>query len=170
MNLPVERHPYSLDFVGDRSVTTHLSWGQQWVWDALSSLPDGLHICINIVQPIAGEIGVSPDRAARTVGALAYRFEALRTIFVEDRDAAMGLRQKVLTSGPIELWTVPRFGQEASALLSAEMAQLDFALQDLPFHAVVLAEKESVRPVALRMSHMQTCGQPRSCAQNCSAN
>ncbi|WP_083802232.1 condensation domain-containing protein [Micromonospora sp. ATCC 39149] len=156
MNEAVERRPYPLDFVGERSVTTQLSWGQQWVWDALSNLPDGRHMCIDIVQPIAGEIGMRPEHAARAVGALVNRFEALRTVFVEDGEAPMGLRQKVLTSGtlPVEVWTVSRFDQTAAALVAAEMSQLDFAVRDLPFRAVILAEEGAARLVSLRMSHI----------------
>jgi hypothetical protein len=152
----LERRPYALEFVGDRSVTTHLTWGQQWVWDALSSLSDGLHMCIDIVEPITSKIRMPPDHAARAVGALVNRFESLRTVFVGDENATMGLRQNVLTSGtvPVELWTVPRFDYDVSGLVNAEMAQHDFAIDDLPFRAVILAEHSTVRMVALRMSHM----------------
>ncbi|WP_433534578.1 condensation domain-containing protein [Micromonospora sp. CA-249363] len=113
-------------------------------------------MCINIVQPIAGENRVSPDHAARAVASLVNRFEALRTVFVEDRDTAMGLRQHVLSSGTVqmELWTVPRFDQEASTMLSAELAGIDIGVHELPIRAVILAEKDTVRLVALRLSHM----------------
>ncbi|TDC61062.1 hypothetical protein E1258_12750 [Micromonospora sp. KC207] len=157
-NVAVERQSYPLDFFGDRSVTTHLSWGQQWVWNGLSNpnIADTRYMCVDIVLPIAKEIGMRPDRAARAVGALVNRFEATRTVFVEDGGATFGLRQQVLTSGtvPMELWTVPRFDLDAFKLLSSEMSQINFAMQDLPLCAVILAENETVRLVALRMSHM----------------
>ncbi|MGC4813657.1 condensation domain-containing protein [Micromonospora sp. DT228] len=156
MNVAVDRRPYPLSFVGDRSITTNLSWGQQWVWDALSNLPDGRHMCISIVQPIAGEMKMTPDRAANGVADLVNRFESLRTVCVDDAEASMGLRQSVLTTGavPVELWTVPRFDQEASTLVSTELSRLDFDVHGLPFRAVILAENDTVRLVVIRMSHM----------------
>ncbi|MEV0134020.1 condensation domain-containing protein [Dactylosporangium sp. NPDC050688] len=150
----VDRVEHLAPFEGSRSGTANLSWGQQWVWDALSKLPDSRHLCINIVVPIPANRSLSLEQVGEVVAGLVSRFESLRTTYVPDGEG--GLRQHVQRTGrlPVDVRAVEVFDPDGADSLIADFYETGFEVDELPVRAVVVADRRGARLVALRFSHM----------------
>ncbi|MFI1357959.1 condensation domain-containing protein [Streptomyces sp. NPDC020898] len=146
--------PYS----GDRSGIYPLTWGQKWLWRAVSTqAPHYTHLGI----PIRVEVppGCNVDGVLAMLSKMIERHEVLRTrYFVDDQGVA---KQVVSSSGKLHVRLCNVEGSSPSELakqLELEMTSAPFTMPEISIRAAIVAEFDLPRFVILSIFHMAVDG------------
>ncbi|KUL33789.1 condensation domain-containing protein [Actinoplanes awajinensis] len=142
-------------FTGSRTITQHLTWGQMLVERDIRRMPPGT--AYNVTVPVLIPAGVDLAMVCAAVGALAGRFEALRTRFPR-RDGR--LVQEVLDSGSIPVGVFS--GDGPAEQFAAAARNLDVHLEatpfdherDLPMRVLVCVHRGVPRALVLCIAHL----------------
>ncbi|MFE2614043.1 condensation domain-containing protein [Micromonospora chalcea] len=142
-------------FTGSRAIVEHLTWGQVLVERDIRRMPSGA--AYNVTVPLLIPEGVDLAMVCAAVGALAGRFEALRTRFPR-RDGR--LVQEVLDSGSIPVGVFS--GAGPAEQFAAAARELDEQLQatpfdhdrDLPMRVLVYVHRQVPRALVLCIAHL----------------
>ncbi|WP_214102642.1 condensation domain-containing protein [Acrocarpospora catenulata] len=143
------------EFGGGRAGQGPLTWGQQGIWEAMGRNPPG-HFNIGRVLMVPRRGGVEAVEAARAVGRLVERHEALRTRVVVTGEP----RQVVSAAGRIPLRVVEAEpGGDTAAEMLAEIAaeEFDHAVE-WPIRVGLVTSGGRVRWVVLVLSHLAADG------------
>ncbi|MBU2665888.1 hypothetical protein KOI35_20465 [Actinoplanes bogorensis] len=144
-------------FTGSRAITEHLTWGQVLVERDMRRMPPGT--AYNVTVPVLIPEGVGLADVCSAVGALASRFEALRTRFPRHDGH---LVQEVVATGavPIAVWSDDGPPGEFAAGARDLDEQLEATAfdheRDFPVRVLVCVHHEVPRALVLCISHLVT--------------
>lgn len=141
-------------FSGAGRPPQQLTWGQKWIWKALSrQAPNYQHL--NVERVIEAPPGCDLDDVVGAIGQLLERHEALRTRFWLDADNTP--RQAVAFGGeiPVEVYdTAAAHVDDTVDAVVERLTAMPFTIPELPVRAAVVTCEGTPRRVVLSKLHL----------------
>ncbi|WP_371600263.1 condensation domain-containing protein [Streptomyces sp. NBC_00564] len=153
-----ESEVYEVDFMGVRSGTSTLTWGQRWIWEEVGTLAPH-HAHLNLRMILDTEDSVTLDHVLGALQRLLEEQEALRTTFGTSADGEP--QQHLVAQGRLATKVrrvSPKAARRSAYRLAGDLQAVPFEMGELPVRAGVVVVDGRPRHVILVVFHMVADG------------